>query len=70
MISNNGGSWSGHEEDKNNVVSAFKFQRGQIVTIDLDTEKNTILFTNTSTEETYELNVKGTDWSVCILSYY
>lgn len=36
MISSNGGTWSPIKSEANNVVKAFKFAKGDTITIDYD----------------------------------
>ena len=70
MISSNAGSWSSTESGYNNVVKAFKFKTGDVITCEYDPYNKLVTFK--CANDTYELtNVTGGDcYNPCVLFHY
>ena len=72
MISANGGSFSDTNPEFNNVTTAFKFQKNDIITCDYDSDLKQISFTKNKNKESYKLDLEKTDEqiNICVLFYY
>jgi len=73
MISSNGGSWSNISSTYNNVVKAFKFGKGDLVTCEYDPFNLQLIFRKEKTKEEYKLEIKhisDDQLHPCCLFYY
>ena len=56
MISTNAGTWSSIEADRNNLVSAFKFEFNDTIICTYDPIEKKVFFENKRTNEKHDLS--------------
>jgi hypothetical protein len=77
MISSNGGVWSHTREDFNNIVKAFSFKEGDLITCVVKQQEKQIFFIKESEsskrQEMYDIpysEVSNDELHPCVVFYY
>ena len=67
------GSWSSIDGSKNNTVTSFNFQKGDIITLEYEPSETKVVFRKKGTEETHTVEYEQRDDDelyLCGLFYY
>lgn len=71
LVSANGGVWNHSKADQNNTIKSFKYNKGDIIQIEIKPEDNQIIFTRN--KDNYKINYDSKieeSLSPCALFYY